>query len=121
MTDAWTIPVIRQALEQKKISARELTKDYLARIALRNKELNAFLALSPDLAFAQADRVDALVAKGAPLPPLAFQAGAAHIVESIRILARGEVERVNDFVSLGGVYLALETTNRDLAQIQGLR
>ena len=71
MTATWTIPSIREALQQKKLSARELTKDYLARIALRNKELNAYLALSPDLAFAQADRIDALVAQGAPLPPLA--------------------------------------------------
>ncbi|MCL5288641.1 MAG: Asp-tRNA(Asn)/Glu-tRNA(Gln) amidotransferase subunit GatA [Acidobacteria bacterium] len=71
MTASWTISSIRAALESKKLSARELTKDYFARNARRNSELNAFLALSPDLAFAQADRVDALVARGEPLPPLA--------------------------------------------------
>ncbi len=72
MSAAWTIPSIRAALEARKISARELTKDYFARIALRNPELNAFLALSPDRAFAQADRIDAAIARnGKALPPLA--------------------------------------------------
>ena len=68
---AWTIPSIRAALQEKKVSARELTKDYFARIAVRNKELNAFLALSPEQAFAQADRVDSMIARGEHLPPLA--------------------------------------------------
>jgi aspartyl-tRNA(Asn)/glutamyl-tRNA(Gln) amidotransferase subunit A len=68
---AWTIPSIRLALQEKKLSARELTSDFFARISHRNPELNAFLALSPQQAAAQADRVDALVARGAPLPPLA--------------------------------------------------
>jgi len=71
MTTSWTIPSIRAALEAKKVSARELAADYFARIKARNPELNAFLALSPDLAFAQADRVDAQVARGEPLPALA--------------------------------------------------
>ena len=34
-------------------------------------ELNAFLALCPERAYAHADRVDAAIAKGQPLPPLA--------------------------------------------------
>jgi aspartyl-tRNA(Asn)/glutamyl-tRNA(Gln) amidotransferase subunit A len=68
---AWTIPSIRAALQEKKVSARELSTEFFARIDQRNSELNAFLALSPDLAFAQADRVDALVARGEPLPALA--------------------------------------------------
>jgi aspartyl-tRNA(Asn)/glutamyl-tRNA(Gln) amidotransferase subunit A len=67
----WTIASIRQALAEKRISARELATDYLARIERRNPELNAYLALSPERALAQADRVDALVAKKEPLPPLA--------------------------------------------------
>ena len=71
MTTSWTIPSIRAALVAKKVSARELAADYFARIKARNPELNAFLALSPDLAFAQADRVDAQVARGEPLPALA--------------------------------------------------
>ena len=67
----WTVASIRDALLTKKTSARELTKDFYARIERRNPELNAFLALCPERAYTQADRVDAAVAKGRPLPPLA--------------------------------------------------
>jgi aspartyl-tRNA(Asn)/glutamyl-tRNA(Gln) amidotransferase subunit A len=71
MAENWTIERVREALASKKISARELATDYYERIAARNPELNAYLTLSQDRAFAQADRVDALVAAGKPLPPLA--------------------------------------------------
>ena len=67
----WTIDGVREALTARKVSARELAADHYQRIEARNPELNAFLALSPERAYAQADRVDALVAAGKPLPPLA--------------------------------------------------
>src|SRR5713101_3186791 len=73
MTDStrWTIDSVRKAISAKKISARELTAEFYKRIEAQNPKLNAFLALSPERAWAQADRVDALVATGKPLPPLA--------------------------------------------------
>lgn len=67
----WTIASVRAALKARKISARELTSDFYARIDKRNPELNAFLTLSPERAFAQADRMDAAVARNEDLPPLA--------------------------------------------------
>src|ERR1700730_2773885 len=67
----WTIDGVREAVASKKISARELAADYYKRIEARNPELNAYLTLSQERAFAQADRMDALVAGGKPLPPLA--------------------------------------------------
>src|ERR1700732_253746 len=67
----WTIDGVQEALASKKISARELAADYYKRIEARNPELNAYLTLSQERAFAQADRVDRLVAAGKPLPPLA--------------------------------------------------
>lgn len=67
----WTISSVRDALISKKISARELTAEFYRRIDRRNPELNAFLALSTERAFAQADRVDAAVASGESLPLLA--------------------------------------------------
>jgi aspartyl-tRNA(Asn)/glutamyl-tRNA(Gln) amidotransferase subunit A len=70
-TSTWTITGVRDALRAKEISARELTKDFFARIENRNRELNAFLALSLERAYAQADRIDAMIAKGNALPPLA--------------------------------------------------
>ncbi len=69
--ERWTIGSARAALAAKKISARELTQDYLVRIAKENPRLNAFLALSPERAYAQADRVDGMIARGEKLPPLA--------------------------------------------------
>ncbi len=67
----WTIEGVKEALAAKKISARELAAEHYTRIATRNPELNAFLALSQERAYTQADRIDALVAAGKPLPPLA--------------------------------------------------
>jgi aspartyl-tRNA(Asn)/glutamyl-tRNA(Gln) amidotransferase subunit A len=71
MTTTWTIEGVREALAAKKVSARELAGEFYKRIEARNAELNAFLALSPERAYAQAERVDAMVATGKPLPPLA--------------------------------------------------
>jgi aspartyl-tRNA(Asn)/glutamyl-tRNA(Gln) amidotransferase subunit A len=67
----WTIASVRSALQAKKTSAKELTNDFYAQIERRNPELNAFLALSPDRANEQANRVDARLARGEALPPLA--------------------------------------------------
>ncbi len=67
----WTVALVRSALESRKTSARELTAEFYNKIELRNPELNAFLTLSPERAYAQADRIDALTARGEPLPALA--------------------------------------------------
>src|SRR5271169_4959331 len=67
----WTIDGVREALAARKISARELTHEFYGRIAARNPVLNAFLALSPERAFAQADKIDTAIADGELLPPLA--------------------------------------------------
>jgi aspartyl-tRNA(Asn)/glutamyl-tRNA(Gln) amidotransferase subunit A len=67
----WTISSIREGLLTKQLSARELTTDFYDRIHRENPRLNAYLALSPERAFAQADRVDAAVAQGEALPALA--------------------------------------------------
>jgi aspartyl-tRNA(Asn)/glutamyl-tRNA(Gln) amidotransferase subunit A len=71
MTDHWTIDGVRGALAARKVSARELTGEFFARIKERNGELNAFLALSPERAFRKADEIDAAIADGEMLPPLA--------------------------------------------------
>ena len=46
-------------------------KEFYSRIEQRNAELNIFLALSPERAYAQADRIDAAIAAGDALPALA--------------------------------------------------
>jgi aspartyl-tRNA(Asn)/glutamyl-tRNA(Gln) amidotransferase subunit A len=67
----WTVASVREALTARRISARELTTDFYSRIEKRNPELNAFLALCPERAYAQADRIDASIADGEFLPELA--------------------------------------------------
>ena len=67
----WTIDGVRGALAGRKVSARELVGDFLSRIGKRNPELNAYLAVSPERAYAQADKIDAAIADGEMLPPLA--------------------------------------------------
>jgi aspartyl-tRNA(Asn)/glutamyl-tRNA(Gln) amidotransferase subunit A len=67
----WTIDGVKEALAAKKVSARELAADFYRRIRERDSELNAYLTLSEERAYAQADRVDSMIAAGKPLPPLA--------------------------------------------------
>jgi aspartyl-tRNA(Asn)/glutamyl-tRNA(Gln) amidotransferase subunit A len=66
-----TVAGVRARLAAKKISARELIQSYYARIERENPRLNAFLTLSPERAYAQAGRIDAIVARGNGLPALA--------------------------------------------------
>jgi aspartyl-tRNA(Asn)/glutamyl-tRNA(Gln) amidotransferase subunit A len=68
---SWSIGSIRKAIETRQISARELTTEFYSRIERRNPELNAFLTLSPERAYAQADRIDGMRSRGEQLPPLA--------------------------------------------------
>jgi len=70
-SNGWHIAGIRPALHSRKISARELTQEFYARIERENPRLNAYLALSSERAYAQADAIDAKLARGEPLPPLA--------------------------------------------------
>jgi aspartyl-tRNA(Asn)/glutamyl-tRNA(Gln) amidotransferase subunit A len=71
MTATWSIDSVKEALAARKVSARELTAEFYKRIDAQNSELNAYLALSPERAYAQADRIDALIVAGKPLPALA--------------------------------------------------
>src|SRR6266851_3117853 len=71
MATSWTIDGVKDALATKKISARELAAEFYTRIDAKNPALNAYLTLSPERARRQTDRIDALVAEGMPLPPLA--------------------------------------------------
>jgi aspartyl-tRNA(Asn)/glutamyl-tRNA(Gln) amidotransferase subunit A len=69
--NGWSVRSVREALETRRVSARELAKEFFACIERRNSELNAYLALSHERAYAQAGRIDARIARGEPLPPLA--------------------------------------------------
>jgi len=71
MPETWTIDTVKSALAAKKTSARELAADFFTRIDAQNPTLNAYLTLSPERAYAQAEKIDALIAANKPLPPLA--------------------------------------------------
>ena len=66
-----TFASLRAEIEAGTTTASSLAATYYDRIELINSRLNVFLSLSKDRALAQAERVDALAAKGDPLPPLA--------------------------------------------------
>jgi aspartyl-tRNA(Asn)/glutamyl-tRNA(Gln) amidotransferase subunit A len=68
---SWTISSVRESLQRKAISARELAAEFFRRIEREDPRLNAFLTLCPERALAKADHVDALIARGESLPPLA--------------------------------------------------
>ncbi|MCE5203896.1 MAG: Asp-tRNA(Asn)/Glu-tRNA(Gln) amidotransferase subunit GatA [Actinomycetia bacterium] len=62
---------ISEGIASKEFSAREVTEATYARIERLEPAIHAFNQLTPDLAMSAADRIDALVAAGGPLPPLA--------------------------------------------------
>lgn len=66
-----TIADLHEQLRARTVTVRQVTEQHLARIAERDPSLGAYLALSPELALAQADALDRLVQAGEPLPPLA--------------------------------------------------
>ena len=61
----------RQQLKLGEVSARELTDHQLARIAVVDPTLHAFLDITADRARADANRIDEALAAGESLPPLA--------------------------------------------------
>lgn len=63
-----TIAQARQDLDAKKYSALELAEAYLAAIAARNGELNAYLEVWADSAREEAKRADAMIAAGTQKP-----------------------------------------------------
>jgi aspartyl-tRNA(Asn)/glutamyl-tRNA(Gln) amidotransferase subunit A len=66
-----TLKELRAEIETGATKATDLAKSYFERIERINPDLNVYLELAKDRAFAQAERVDAMAAKGEPLPALA--------------------------------------------------
>ena len=66
-----TIAALREEIAAGRTQATELAETYYRRIAAINPTLNVYLSLTRARALEQAQRVDALAAKGDPLPALA--------------------------------------------------
>jgi len=66
-----TIEPARAAIASGKATATALAEDHYARIAEKDGPINSYLALSRERALAQAAKIDAMAARGEPLPALA--------------------------------------------------
>ena len=66
-----TLAALRADLAGGRVKAADLAREYYERIEKKNPYLNVYLSLTKDRALAQAERIDAMAAKGDPLPPLA--------------------------------------------------
>ena len=60
----FTIKDIHNGLIKKEFSAREVAQSYLKQIKSEDEKIGAFLRLSKDLAFKQAEEVDKLISQG---------------------------------------------------------
>ena len=66
-----TLADLRAEIAEGRTKAADLAAGYYDRIARVNPHLNVYLSFTKDRALAQAERIDAMAAKGDPLPPLA--------------------------------------------------
>lgn len=73
MTDLWTLDAtaMAEAVRRKQVSAAELAKAALDRVAALDTKLHAFCTPTPEIARAEAASVDRAIASGAPTGPLA--------------------------------------------------
>jgi len=67
----YSIAQIRQDLINGDRTATEITESYLQRIEAIEPKLHSFITITPEVALAQADRIDQMRRNGAELPPLA--------------------------------------------------
>src|SRR5258708_31361550 len=117
VTAHWTIDGVKSSLAAKKISTRELTTDFYKSINPRNPELNAYLALSPERAYAQADKIDALIAAGKPLPPLAGVPIAINDVHSTNGTTTTCVYKIPEHQLPADADTAVETLANDVTNV----
>jgi aspartyl-tRNA(Asn)/glutamyl-tRNA(Gln) amidotransferase subunit A len=66
-----TLAALRAEIAAGRTKAADLAESYYERIEKKNPRLNVYLSLTKERALEQAARIDAMAAKGDPLPPLA--------------------------------------------------
>jgi aspartyl-tRNA(Asn)/glutamyl-tRNA(Gln) amidotransferase subunit A len=67
----FTIKQINKCLKEKKFSAKELANAYFDKIKNTDKDIDAYLNLTQDLALSQAEAVDQKISNGEEIPTLA--------------------------------------------------
>ncbi|HAL41985.1 MAG TPA: Asp-tRNA(Asn)/Glu-tRNA(Gln) amidotransferase GatCAB subunit A, partial [Gammaproteobacteria bacterium] len=68
MSEFQSITQMSAALQQGKISSRELTQQHLDGATAGNQALNCFISINAEAALAQADYADSLIADGSAGP-----------------------------------------------------
>jgi len=89
-----TIAKIHQGLIKKEFSALELAKLLLDRIKKSDKEINAFLTFTEDLALLQAKKIDEIISKKKEIPILAgipFAVKDNILIENVRCTAGSKI------------------------------
>ena len=89
-----TIKEAGEMLASKQVKATELTKAYLDRAEKLNKKLNAYITICNEVALAQAEKVDDLIADNQKLSPLAgipFGLKDNYLTNGIRTTAASKV------------------------------
>lgn len=66
-----TVSALASDVAARRVSARELTQAALDRIEAVDPSVNAFVAVDPEAALAEAGRIDELIARGGQVGPLA--------------------------------------------------
>lgn len=66
-----TVEAVRAAIAEKRATATTLVEQFYSKIKAEDPAIHAYLTLCEDRALTQANHIDSLVGKGAPLPPLA--------------------------------------------------
>lgn len=66
-----TLAALREDIAARNLKASDLADGYYDRIEAKNPRLNVYLSLTKERALEQASRIDAIAAKGDPLPALA--------------------------------------------------
>jgi len=89
-----TIEKAHQGLKKREFSSVELTEAVLDRIKKRNKDINAYLTISEELALSQARKADKIIANGDKIGPLAgipLAVKDAILVEGVRCTAASKI------------------------------
>src|SRR5437762_14390756 len=92
--DVLTVGSARAAVQERQTTATALVENLYEKIDAQDRQpgqINAYLNLTRDRALKQAKRMDAIVDRGDPLPPLG---GVPIAIKDVMVMQRSEERRV---------------------------
>ena len=102
--------VIDEPARRAEVSAVELTQSFLARIEEYQPRINAFFSLTPDLALADAARVDGARARGEQLP-----------LDGMPIAVKDNIDVAGAKTTVGSQFFAERVAEQDAEVVHRLR